>query len=786
MHWQRRHGVWLVVAATASLVLVARPPAIEAVAVLPDHFADDVVFSGLSTPTVVQFSPDGRVFVGEKRGVVKVFDSVTDTTPATFVDLRTNTYNFWDRGLLGLALAPDFPADPSVYVLYTYDAPIGGEAPTFGIPGANSDSCPTPPGATADGCVVSTRLSRFVADGNQAGPEQVLVEDWCQQYPSHSAGALAFGADGALYASGGEGAGFNTADYGQKGQPLNPCGDPPGGVGATLTLPTAEGGSLRSQDMRTPDDPASLDGTIIRIDPLTGEGVAGNPFADSDDANARRIVAMGTRNPFRLAARPGTDEIWLGDVGWDAAEEINRITDPADGVVDNFGWPCYEGTLKGRVWNSLDVDLCENLYDEGDGAVVAPTFVYQHRNEVVAGDGCATDGSSITGLAFYEGGGFPDEYDGALFFGDYSRRCVWVMTPGSDGVPDPASVSVFASGVGGVVDLKVGPDGALYLVEMQEGTIRRIAYEVADHAPVARVVATPTFGHAPLTVAFSAAASTDAEGGPLTYEWDLDGDGQFDDSTVVAPGFTYSTDGDVVVSVRVSDDQGLSGAAAVVIHVGNLAPEPVIVTPGEALAWKVGDVIQFTGIATDSEDGVLPDSAFAWSVVLLHCHELSSCHEHVVQEWEGVDGGSFVAPDHEYPSFLDLHLTVTDSNGLSTHVVRRLSPQTVTIHFASSPAGVPLLVGTETTRAPFQMIAIVGSTMTISAPKQRTIDGVTYRFLAWAHGGARSQTLVVPAADATLTAVMQVATISTAAMPSAAAWRQRCDLPPALQVECPT
>jgi glucose/arabinose dehydrogenase len=786
MHWQRRHGVWLVVAATASLVVVARPPAIEAVAVLPDHFADDVVFSGLSAPTVVQFSPDGRVFVGEKRGVVKVFDSLTDTTPTTFVDLRTNTHNFWDRGLLGLALAPDFPADPSVYVLYTHDAPIGGEAPTFGIPGANSDPCPTPPGATADGCVVSTRLSRFVADGNRAGSEQVLVEDWCQQYPSHSAGALAFGADGALYASGGEGAGFTTADYGQKGQPLNPCGDPPGGVGATLTLPTAEGGALRSQDMRTPDDPASLGGTIIRIDPLTGAGVAGNPFADSDDANARRIVAMGTRNPFRLAVRPGTDEVWVGDVGWDAAEEINRITDPTDGVVDNFGWPCYEGTVRGRVWNALDVDLCENLYNEGDSAVVAPTFVYRHRAEVVAGDGCATDGSSITGLAFYAGGGFPDEYDGALFFGDYSRRCVWVMTPGSDGVPDPTTVSVFASGVGGVVDLKVGPDGALYLVEMQEGTIRRIAYEVANHAPVARIVATPTFGHAPLPVAFSAAASTDAEGGPLTYEWDLDGDGQFDDSTEVAPGFTYSADGDVVVSVQVSDDQGLSGAASVVIHVGNVAPEPVIVTPGEDVAWKVGDVIHFTGIATDPEDGVLPDSAFAWSVVLLHCHELSSCHEHVVQEWEGVDGGSFVAPDHEYPSFLDLHLTVTDSNGLSTHVVHRLSPQTVTIHFASSPAGVPLLVGTDTTRAPFQMIAIVGSTMTISAPKQRTIDGVTYRFFAWAHGGGRSQTLVAPAADVTLTAVMQVATISTAATSSAPAVRYRCDLPPAQDVECPT
>ena len=67
------------------------------------------------------------------------------------------------------------------------------------------------------------------------GAEQVLVEDWCQQYPSHSVGTVEFGRDGALYASGGDGASFNWADFGQDGSPLNPCGDPPGGVGATLT-----------------------------------------------------------------------------------------------------------------------------------------------------------------------------------------------------------------------------------------------------------------------------------------------------------------------------------------------------------------------------------------------------------------------------------------------------------------------------------------------------------------------------------------------------------------------
>ena len=119
-------------------------------------------------------------------------------------------------------------------MLYTYDHELGSTAPAprWGTSGVYSDPCPTPPGPNADGCVVA-RLSRLQAIGNvMTGPEQVLVEDWCQQYPSHSIGTVAFGADGALYASGGDGASFTFADYGQDGNPLNPCGDPPSGPGA--------------------------------------------------------------------------------------------------------------------------------------------------------------------------------------------------------------------------------------------------------------------------------------------------------------------------------------------------------------------------------------------------------------------------------------------------------------------------------------------------------------------------------------------------------------------------
>ncbi len=215
----RRAGSLMLAVVLVSTVVAASPVPTLAASALPDGFQESVVFSGLVDPTVVKFAGDGRVFVAEKRGTIKVFDSLTDTTPDTFVDFRTKVHDFWDRGLLGMALAPGFPADPYVYVLYAHDAPIGGTAPRWG------DTCPTPPGATGDGCVISGRLSRLQATGNVAtGSEQVLIEGWCQQYPSHSVGSLAFGRDGALYVSAGDGASFNFADYGQDGSPVNSCG----------------------------------------------------------------------------------------------------------------------------------------------------------------------------------------------------------------------------------------------------------------------------------------------------------------------------------------------------------------------------------------------------------------------------------------------------------------------------------------------------------------------------------------------------------------------------------
>jgi hypothetical protein len=717
---------------------------------LPSGFQETVAFSGLEFPTAVRFAPDGRVFVAEQSGLIKVFDNLSDPTPTLFADLSTNVYNNWDRGLLGLALDPQFTTGrPYVYVLYAYDAAIGGVAPLWGTPGVLSDPCPQPYGINDNGCVISGRLSRLTASGNTMvpGSETVLVNDWCQQYPSHSVGSLFFGADGALYASGGDGASFNSVDYGQFGIPKNPCNDPPGGT--SLAPPTAEGGALRSQDLRTLSDPTGLNGAVLRVNPDTGAGLPDNPRAFSADANERRIVAEGLRNPFRFTIRPGTSDVWIGDVGWNDWEEIDHLG-PLSSVT-NFGWPCYEGVAPQGGYDGTNLNICENLYTQG--GVTAPVYTYKHTDKVVPNEACTTGTSSITGVAFYNGGTYPATYNGALFFADFSRNCIWAMFPGGDGLPNPNNRITFGANASGPVDLEIGPGGDLFYVEHNGGAIRRIRYLSSNNPPNAVISANPTSGTVPLTVQFDGTGSNDPDGDTLTYAWDLDGDGALDDSTASKPTFTYTTAATVTVKLQVSDPSGATGVTTVVINAGNTAPVATMSSPSASLHWAVGETIDFSGSATDAEEGALPPSKLKWSLDLNHCFDLSNCHVHHLQDFVGVASGSFVAPDHDYPSYLQLTLTATDSGGATDTETVRLDPRTVDVTFATQPSGLQISVGSDApTATPFTKTRIVGSTTSMTAPSPQSLGATSYQFASWSDGGAQTHTVSAPATPTTYTA----------------------------------
>jgi glucose/arabinose dehydrogenase len=734
-----RRGVVRLIAVSV-LVAGALTPVLSAPAAgvtLPAGFAEQVVFSGLTQPTELEFSPDGRVFVAEKGGRIKVYDDLADTTPTLFADLSTNVHNQWDRGLLGMALAPNFPTNPWVYVLYTYDAPPGQTAPVW------NDFCTDANNGT---CVVTGRLSKLQASGDvMTGTEQVLIHDWCQQYPSHSIGDLEFGADGMLYVTGGDGASFNVVDYGQlpAGNPTNPCSDP-----------TNEGGALRSQDVRTTADPTALNGALLRLDPNTGAAAPGNPMISSPDLNTRRIVATGLRNPFRLTMRPGTNEAWISETGWSTWEEVNRVIDPTASVT-NFGWPCYEGVPRQPGYDSANLPVCENLYAAGTGAVTDPFVAWNHASKLVAGEACPTGSSSSTGVAFYptSGGPYPAAYNGAVFFADYSRNCIWASLPSTPGgLPNPANLVTFGSNAATPVDLEVGPGNELYYVDHGGGTIRRIRYFPGNQPPTAVINATPTQGPVPLTVTFDGTQSTDpdpADQGKLTYAWDFTNDGTTD-STATAPSFTYTSAGTFTAKLTVTDTLGATNSSTVTITPGNQAPTATIDTPVAGTTWRVGDTITFSGHATDPQQGTLPASALSWQLRLQHCD--GTCHTHVLQNWMGMASGSFVAPDHGYPSYLELQLVATDQDGLSHTVVRRLDPLTVTLTFATKPGGLQLVTGGVAQTATFTVTVIQRSTVTLSAPTPQTRNKRLYTFGSWSDGGAQTHVITAPTGPATYTA----------------------------------
>ena len=704
--------------------------------------------SGLNVPTAVRFSSDGRVFVSEKAGRIKVFDSLDDATPTTIqLPGTTPTYDYLDRGFLGLALDPNFPAEPWVYGLHTRVR----DGYTF------NDECPA---ENSGGCPADGRLFRFqVTPTNTvvAGTEQTLLTgNWCQQFTSHSIGTIEFGPNGELYVGAGDGANFIVADYGQRsggGIPENPCGDPPVGVGGDQQPITSQGGALRSQDPRVLGDPATFDGSILRVDPDTGAAFSGNPGGAGDD----RIVAYGLRNPFRFTVRPGTNELWIGDVGWSAWEEIDRHQNPTD-VVRNFGWPCYEGNGRQPGYDGLQNNVCENLYTSS-GAVTAPYFTYQH-GQLLAG-GCSNDTSSIAGMAFYEGGDYPDEYDGALFFSDYSRGCIIVMFPGSSGLPATNNIERFVTGAS-PVNLEIGPDGDLFYVDIIAGTVERVRFTEGpgNNPPTAEATADPEFGPAPLTVQFDGSGSTDPDGDALTYTWDLNGDGFFDagdgpNRFLVSPTFTYNTVGLRTVQLRVRDPSQAQDFDSVTIDVGNTPPTATITSPATGSEFSVGQTVTYAGTGTDAQEGTLPASAFSWKFDVHHCARInpSDCHVHPLQTVEDVTGGSFVFPDHEYFSWVEMTLTVTDSNGATSDpVTRRLNPKLVDVTFATSPVDLKVTVGSATYPAPETLEFAVGSTISVSVETPQAKGGISYKFASWSDGKARVHELVVPGSDKTYTA----------------------------------
>ena len=533
------------------------------------------IFSGLELPTNAAFAPDGRVFVSEKAGVIKTYDSVNDPTATVTADLNADVRSVGEHGLVGLTVDNAYPTRPFIYAFYAWDST-----------GLWGDGCKS--NYQINGCVTGAKLVKITVNGSgvMVGAPQTLVDDrWCFQFSGHSAGSVEMLSDGSLVLTAGEGASFNGVDYGQFGgvqqfppvpdlTPRNPCGDPPGGVGVANSPTTGQGGSLRAQDVLTDGDPVGWDSALVRINADTGEPMPDNPLVGSGTTDDDAIVAHGFRNPNRITVQPGTDRVFVGNVGQNYAEEIEPI-DVTASPVRNSGWPCREGAKAHSPFASLGNVVCEELITDpaAKTTLTDPWFYYLHNNT----------GAAVTGLSFVPAGRYPQKYVGDLFFADYVKGNVYSISVRPDGGVAPVPIEAVAYQVG-IVDMDAGPDGYLYTVNIAEGTVDRLVG--ADSPPIALIDAVPQNGPAPLTTSLDASASYQPGGGTLTFAWDLDDDGEFDDAAGPITSVTFSDQSNHDVHVRVTNQLGASSVGTVTLYPDNSAPEVTvdITTP---LPWVV-------------------------------------------------------------------------------------------------------------------------------------------------------------------------------------------------------
>lgn len=685
---------------------------------LPPGFVSEAVVSNLSSPTTIAFSPDGRMFIGQKDGRVRVFQNGT-LLVSDFVNLSAEVNNYWDRGLLGLAIHPNFPAQPYVYLLYTYDPPgttdNGSGARVSRLVGLTADAATNYNTAVANSAVVllgtNSQLANIGNSLSNDGPASCENINGFTSYvpdclpadsPSHTIGTLAFGLDGALFVSNGDGAHFNYTDV----------------------------RALRALSVD------SLAGKVLRIDPLTGQGYPDNPFYDGNpNSNRSKVYSYGLRNPFRVTVDGTTGEPYIGDVGWNAWEEINA------GRGKNFGWPCYEGSntgsaqQSGYATNSATAARCSQLYQEGISAVTQPVYAYSHSGI----------GASVQAGTFYRGTAYPTQYRGALFYEDYNRDWIKYVTIDANGFGTSFDFALDVSPNGGPVQLLSGPDTNLYYVVYDAGVntseVRRIRYQSSTNSPpVAKATATPTSGLPPLAVAFSSNGSSDPDGDSLTYLWNF-GDGST--STLANPSRTYAAEGVFTAMLTVTDSKNASSSDQVVITVGNRRPTATILSPPTGTKYNIGDVITFQGQGTDPEQGQLSGASLVWEALLHH-------NEHVHFNFFNGTGttGSFVVTDHGDNTWLELCLTATDNGGLSDRKCVTLLPNTTTLTFKTKPDGLQLVYDGILRTTPFTVTAPVGASREISAPPSQ--GGKTFR--SWSDGGAATHFITVGSQSATFTA----------------------------------
>jgi glucose/arabinose dehydrogenase len=691
------------------------------------------VLSKLGIPTNFVWTPDGsQLLVSNKGRQLYVFDNPDGddsySNQTTAIDLSSVMCDNSERGLSGVAVHPEFATNRFVYLYFTYN---------------KNNNCDEDPFI---GPV--NRLSRFVLPPSNiidVNSEEVFFETPSLEYDHHNSGDIAFGKDGHLYVTVGDGGSTFSAVAQNLGNIFGTIVRLTGNNEIPSTNPfTFESGEFKS----------------VRCN-LEGLTPPGSP----EGAVCQEIFAYGLRNPFKFAMDPNTEDdkvhFYINDVGQASWGEIDEGGHDFAGA--NYGWPAREGPCP--ISKDENCDDAHPFYD--------PAFYYYHNRTEGAGTG-----SCVTGGAFVPNGLWATELDGSYIFGEYVDGQLYLMRP-SGGEAECRScnppttnrnIEVITSHER-ILNVAFGPynDTQALYYSSSDGTLHRVTYLGAgNRSPEAVILANPTSGPVGVTVQFSAAGSSDFEGDILSFAWDFDGDGVID-STMAVDSYTYSEPGVKVAELTVSDGQGGKRVTTIEISVGN-KPVPVIENPPEGATFSVGDILTLTGSATDEETGSIPDSSLVWEVRQHH-----NTHYHPFLDL--TNGNNIAlqpAPEPEdydaaKSSYLEIILTATDADGLTTTVTRNVQPWIVLVDFDTEPSGLDIVLDGSPFTTPGSATTWEGHTLRVDATNQG--DGInSYLFDSWSDGilSQGREILILPALDVQPTFVARFVEVSGTFSPTGA------------------